>query len=95
MIAPSVICSGAAYSGVSARNRVRVGAVSGVAAAGGDPLRALGGRGLEQPGDAEVEELHLARIADQDVAGLEVAVHHQVVVGVPDRGADLEQQAQT
>ena len=50
--------------------------------------------GVQQLGDAEIEQPHLALRIDQDVGGLEVAVHHQVGVGMADRAADLQEQAQ-
>ena len=43
-------------------------------------------------GDAEVEHLRLAGIIDQDVAGLEVAMDHALLVGVLHRIANLGQQ---
>ncbi len=51
-------------------------------------------RVVEHARDAEVEQLHLAVVVDQDVAGLEVAVDHQVAVRVLDRRADVEKQPQ-
>ena len=50
--------------------------------------------GLEDLGDAEVEQLHPAFAVDEDVAGLEVAVQHELAVREGDRGADLEEEAQ-
>ena len=46
---------------------------------------------LEELGDAEVEELHLALAGDEDVRRLEVAVHHQVRMRIGDRVAHLEE----
>jgi hypothetical protein len=60
-------------------------------------LRELGLVGdalVEQLGDAEVEQAHLGVLGDEDVAGLEVAMHHQVGVRMPDRARDLQEQAQ-
>src|SRR2546428_13231080 len=59
--------------------------------------RADGGREAEPgepPGrfverDAEVDDLHLSRGSDEDVLGLEVAVHDPVLVHVLQRLADL------
>ncbi len=51
-------------------------------------------RRIEQLGDAEVEQLGLAFAVDQDVRRLEVAVHHQVLVGVGDRRADVDEELQ-
>ena len=49
---------------------------------------------LHQLGDAEVQQPHLARLVHQDVAGLEVAVHHQVGVRMGHGVADLHEQRQ-
>ncbi len=49
-------------------------------------------RRLEDLGDAEVQELGDAGFGHQDVVGLEVAVHHQVLVSKVDRGAHLAEQ---
>ena len=46
----------------------------------------------QEAGDAEVEQLDRAVGRDEDVAGLEVAVHDQVLVGVLDRRTDLAQE---
>ena len=43
--------------------------------------------GIEQLGDAEVQQLHLARRGDQDVVGLQVAMDDQILVGVMHGGA--------
>ena len=64
------------------------------ARAGAGDLRAAVLRFVEQLGDAEVEQADLAGRRHHDVGRLEVAVHHQVGVGVADRGADLQEQAQ-
>jgi hypothetical protein len=48
----------------------------------------------QQLGDAEVEQLDLARRGHQDVGRLEVAVHHQAAVGAVDRRADALHQPQ-
>ena len=50
------------------------------------------GGGVEELGDAEVEELGLALDRDQDVARLEVAVHDELLVGVGHRGAHLAEE---
>ena len=50
------------------------------------------GRGQEL-GEPEVEEDRLAFLVDQDVRGLQVAVHHQAAVGVVHGVADLAHQA--
>ena len=50
--------------------------------------RLRGELGIEELGDAEVEELGNPVGRDQDVAGLEVAVDDEVLVGVLNRGAD-------
>ncbi|MNV58626.1 hypothetical protein D3C71_1510120 [compost metagenome] len=49
---------------------------------------------VEQLGDAEIQQLHLALGGDQDVGGLEVAMHDQVGVGMADHRADLQHQLQ-
>jgi hypothetical protein len=59
-------CSGLAYSGVIARTSCRVTA---------RPAAAVG---VDQLGDAEVEQVHAAVARDEDVGGLEVAVDDQV-----------------
>lgn len=67
---PPPNCSGAAYCGVRA------------------PPQSLGQGGgaaiavVQQPGDAEVQQLHAALAVDQDVRGLQVPVQHQAVVRV-------------
>ncbi|MEM9593506.1 MAG: hypothetical protein AAGD06_04560 [Acidobacteriota bacterium] len=57
------------------------------------PHRRRGVR-FEQLGDAEVQELGAPLLSHQDVAGFDVAVDHQVGVGVLDRGTDLQEEAQ-
>jgi hypothetical protein len=53
----------------------------------------LGGDiGLDQPGDAEIQQLGFALRGDEDVGGLEVAMDHQSLVRVLDRRADLQEQ---
>jgi len=47
------------------------------------------GRIFEQLGDAEVEQLGVAGIGDEDVGRLQVAVHDQVRMRERDRLADL------
>ncbi len=63
-------------------------------AAGGFPQRQREGVRIEQLGDAEVEQLGLGFGGDQDVRRLEVAVHHQLLVGVAHRAADLAEKLQ-
>ena len=43
---------------------------------------------MEDLGDAEIEQLGRAVVGHQDVAGLDVAVHHPEPVRELDRGAD-------
>ena len=50
--------------------------------------------GVEELGDAEVEQPDLAALGEQDVGRLEVAVDHEVNVGVVHRLADLFEQGQ-
>ena len=50
--------------------------------------------GLEQFGDAEVQQLDGAFLGHQDVLRLEVAMDHQVLVRVMHRGADREEETQ-
>ena len=76
---PPLNCSGLAYSGVIACSVVSVGA--GVASASG----------IQQFGDAEIQQLDDALFGHQDVLRLEVAMDHQVLVRVVDRGADREE----
>ncbi len=80
MIACPSTCSGLAYSGLKRED-------------------AGGGLGLilvriDQLGDAEVEQLGRAFRGHQDVAGLEIAVDHQVAVGVGDRVGDRQEKLQ-
>ena len=49
---------------------------------------------LEQPGDAEVEQLHLAGVSNQDVRRLEIPVHDQPGVRVRDGPRHLQEQLQ-
>ncbi len=58
---------------------------------GGLQLRRLG---VQQLGDAEVEQLHQPALVDQQVRRLDVAVHDQVPVRMRDRVAGLQHQAQ-
>ena len=51
--------------------------------------------GVDQPRDPEVQDLRLAAGVHEDVGGLEVAVDHPSLVGVPDRVADPPEQRQT
>ena len=75
------ICSGLAYSGVRMRSSVDVS--SRAAAPSPDDL-----------GDPEVEQRRHALGRDEDVAGLQVAVDDEVLVGVLHRGADLAEEPQ-
>jgi hypothetical protein len=61
--------------------------------------RSDGGRQLvrfirfaQQSGNAEVEQLHLTILGHENVARLEVAVHHEIGMGVLHGGTHLEQQ---
>ena len=47
---------------------------------------------VEELGDAEVEELHLALVGHQDVGGLEIAVDDQPDVRVRDGARNLEEE---
>ncbi len=47
---------------------------------------------VEELGDAEVQQLHAARRVDEDVVGLQVAVHHEAPVGVRDRRQHLPEE---
>jgi hypothetical protein len=49
-----------------------------------DRVRQIAGR-VEQLGDAEVEQLRLARLVDQDVRGLDVAMDDEMPMGVGHR----------
>ena len=49
---------------------------------------------MHQPGDSEVEELGHSGLGHHDVAGLDVAVHHQALVGVLDGRAQGAKQPQ-
>ena len=46
---------------------------------------------IEELGDAEVEKHGLAFGGDQDVAGLEIAVDDEALVGVMDRHRDIDE----
>ncbi len=48
---------------------------------------------VENLGDAEIEQFRLAVGGHQDIAGLQIAVYHQVAVQITDRRADLEEQS--
>jgi hypothetical protein len=54
----------------------------------------LGHAGVQQLGDAEVQQLHVPGVGDQDVRRLEVAVDDELRVGVRHRARDLQEQAQ-
>src|SRR4051794_16904927 len=57
---------------------------------------ALGERVVVQDlGDTEVEQLGDSSAGHQDVAGLDIPMHHPVLVRVPDRVANLREQAET
>ncbi len=56
-------------------------------------MRALAVAG-QQLGDAEIDELDAAVVADEHVARLQVAVHDQIAVRVLDRTADVDEQRQ-
>ncbi len=86
-MSPPVTCSGAAYCGVSTDAPSRVSAVR-VA------RRLVRLVGLDQLGDAEVEQLHLAVARDEHVRRLQVAVDDQVRVRVRDGREHVEQQPQ-
>ena len=83
VIGPPVNCSGAAYSGVSARPALA------------SERRGLARvrLSLEQLCDAEVEQLDFAVVADEHVRRLDVPVHDQVGVGVGDGREYVEEQA--
>ena len=57
-------------------------------------FRLLGAAVFEQLGDAEVEQPHFARLGDEDVGGLQVAVHDQARVRMSDRARHLQEQPQ-
>ncbi len=57
--------------------------------------RGLAGRAIEQPRDAEVQQLGPAFGGDAHVGRLQVPMHHQVAMRVRHRGADLAEQRQT
>ena len=81
IVAPR-ICSGAAYRGVSATAlHARERGIRRLALA-------------QQLGDAEIQQLHLAFGIHEDVGGLEVPVHHQVLVRVFHGGEHLEEKSQ-
>ncbi len=72
----------------------RRGVVQGEGAYFGGRVGGIGGGVVEQRGDAEIQQLNRAVGADQDVGRLQVAVHHQVGVGMADHRADLQHQLQ-
>ena len=53
---------------------------------------AVFGLGLEQLGDAEVQQLHRAVGGHEDVVGLEIAMHDEVLVRVAHGCADLQEE---
>ena len=59
--------------------------------------RGLSGRRLvgHQFGNAEIEELHHSAGGDQDIGGLEIAMHHQITVGKPDGATHRQIQLET
>ena len=66
---------------------------------GGEGRRGVGdgglqGVGVEQFGDAEIQQLDGAFLGHQDVLRLEVAMDHQVLMRVVDGGADGEEEIQ-
>ncbi len=65
-----------------------------VAGAGGERRFRAGAGVVQQLGDAEVQQLHVAGLRHQDVAGLQVAVQHQAVVRLRHRGQDVQHQRQ-
>ena len=50
--------------------------------------------GIQQLGNAEVQQLDLAIVAHQQIGRLQVTVHHQVAVGMGHCGAHLQHQLQ-
>ncbi len=58
-------------------------------------FRIRGALVAEQLRDAEVQQLHDAGIGDEDVRGLEVAVHEQILVRVHDRAEHLLHERET
>ncbi len=54
--------------------------------------RRVPGVALDQLGDPEIEELHATSVVDQDVRRLDVAVHHQLLVGRVHRARDLQEE---
>jgi hypothetical protein len=78
-------CSGLAYSGVARQQR---------GARHSQPLGA-GRFGVEELGDAEVEESHLTAPGEQDVGRLEIAMDDEVNVSVVHRLADPLEQDQS
>ena len=50
---------------------------------------------VEELGDAEVEQLHLAFRGHEDVGRLEIAMNDEVLVGVSDSGADHAEELET
>jgi hypothetical protein len=55
-------------------------------------VRRPSGLAFEQPRDAEVEQLRLAAFRNQNVSGLQVAVHHRRGMRMLDRAEDLQEQ---
>ena len=82
-------CSGAAYSGVSARLSSRVSA-----AASGLCEAPVGVVAVDELCDPEVEQLHAAVDAHEDVGGLDVAVDDQAGMRVGDAVEHVEEQPQ-
>ena len=50
--------------------------------------------GAQRFGNAEVQQLHLARFGDEHVAGLQVAVHQELAMGVRHGVCELQEQLQ-
>ena len=74
-------------------DRPALGLLGGEVGGGAHDRAGLGQVGLGAPGDglgdAEVGHLHLTARRDQDVARLDVAVHHPVAVGEAERGGHV------
>src|SRR5208282_6911537 len=59
-----------------------------------DQRRSLKALGVQQFGDAKVQESGHTAFRDQDIGGLEIAMNHQILVRILHRGTDFTKKPQ-